>query len=663
MTKYYSKKSDFKDGSPDSGQVARNASFVSGGDLPSKVQNILDDIQEAGQVVKDEGLEDKYTQIGDAVLAEDKDSGPFKKSYDRLQTVFEAAKRIHSEVLERIDSKFTRAMDQTFSGLNQVNGEKSPYQSKNLTYQEDRVLHSYNSNYGSQDQHYKVTKHYTLSELLDHEASPIQASKDVYDQRIKQAEALLKANDLKTDGKIKELEGKSAEEVVSSMYPGKIPDYQNLKANSFYEDNKEWLGWVETGLKIGAAVVIIVAGTVGTFGTGTVASVAGGIALVGTGATGAESLYSAATGHTLIAGDQLTTEERWWAAADGAVTILSAGTSAYGKTPALVKNIVSKADDVNDIAQTAHAVISGDNAELAVAQYAGGKALSGLGNLKKQDLEFSKKTSKVDIDSQGRISKAQYDIDLDSVSTRGIKTGHSNSVDFSSAKIKPDMGAEIKSDIEVLAPVASSISKVKGQEIELSKAEQVEVIPDSAKVGRTATLDDISLKKDGTFKDSNLEEKYQKYIARKSKTNQTPKDRLGWKEASDYWSKNSPIARGNNFNKKVENLQIYPHHEVHLSNGKRLDSYDPVAGEIISRKATDLDKIREDTYRGYLSEIKEKYSEGTIIRSDKYPQIDGQPLKGKYILEIPDSNKNLPDIQRFKDIATEYDVTLRFTEE
>ena len=440
MTKYYSKKSDFKDGSPDSGQVARNASFVSGGDLPSKVQNILDDIQEAGQVVKDEGLEDKYTQIGDAVLAEDKDSGPFKKSYDRLQTVFEAAKRIHSEVLERIDSKFTRAMDQTFSGLNQVNGEKSPYQSKNLTYQEDRVLHSYNSNYGSQDQHYKVTKHYTLSELLDHEASPIQASKDVYDQRIKQAEALLKANDLKTDGKIKELEGKSAEEVVSSMYPGKIPDYQNLKANSFYEDNKEWLGWVETGLKIGAAVVIIVAGTVATFGTGTVASVAGGIALVGTGATGAESLYSAATGHTLIAGDQLTTEERWWAAADGAVTILSAGTSAYGKTPALVKNIVSKADDVNDIAQTAHAVMSGDNAELAVAQYAGGKALSGLGNLKKQDLDFSKRASKVDVDSSSRIAKTEYNIDLDTAS----KKGHLGDTDTAHTKLGSTVNTDTK---------------------------------------------------------------------------------------------------------------------------------------------------------------------------------------------------------------------------
>ena len=183
------------------------------------------------------------------------------------------------------------------------------------------------------------------------------------------------------------------------------------------------------------------------------------------------------------------------------------------------------------------------------------------------------------------------------------------------------------------------------------------------KVEKPATTEDVSLKEDGTFNNEDLEEKYQKYIDRKTKTGQTPKDRLEWKEASDYWSRQSPMARGVNFNKKVANSQIYPHHEIHLSNGKRLDSYDPVAEEIISRKATDLDKIKEETFRSYLSEFKEKYSAGTIIRSDKYPQIDGQPLKGRYILEIPASNADLPNIQHFKDIAAEYDVTLRFTEE
>lgn len=79
------------------------------------------------------------------------------------------------------------------------------------------------------------------------------------------------------------------------------------------------------------------------------------------------------------------------------------------------------------------------------------------------------------------------------------------------------------------------------------------------------------------------------YIKRKISKGQTPKDRLEWKQASEYWTKESPVARGNNFNKTVREADIYDYHEIFLENGKRLDSYDPDAGEIISRKATDLD--------------------------------------------------------------------------
>lgn len=111
------------------------------------------------------------------------------------------------------------------------------------------------------------------------------------------------------------------------------------------------------------------------------------------------------------------------------------------------------------------------------------------------------------------------------------------------------------------------------------------------------------------------------YIKRKISKGQTPKDRLEWKQASEYWTKESPVARGNNFNKTVREADIYDYHEIFLENGKRLDSYDPDAGEIISRKATDLDKISEETYRRYLSEFSSKYSEGTKIRSNAWDNI------------------------------------------
>lgn len=125
----------------------------------------------------------------------------------------------------------------------------------------------------------------------------------------------------------------------------------------------------------------------------------------------------------------------------------------------------------------------------------------------------------------------------------------------------------------------------------------------------------------------------------------------------------SPVARGNRFNETVTNSEKYPYYEINLENGKRLDSYDPIKGEIISRKATDLDKISENTFRQYLSEFEKKYSRGTRIRSNLWKQIDGEMLEGQYILEIPKSNETLSNIEYYKKIAEEYDVILRFTEE
>ncbi|MBA4538331.1 hypothetical protein H1Z61_14605 [Bacillus aquiflavi] len=124
------------------------------------------------------------------------------------------------------------------------------------------------------------------------------------------------------------------------------------------------------------------------------------------------------------------------------------------------------------------------------------------------------------------------------------------------------------------------------------------------------------------------------------------------------------MARGNKFNKTVRKRRIYNYHEIHLENGKRLDSYDhPIAKEIISRKATDLDMIDEKTYRAYLKEMNQKYSAGTKIHSNRYPELNGKLLERKLILEIPAINKNITDIERYKQIAKEYEVELRFMEE
>ncbi|MCP9277861.1 T7SS effector LXG polymorphic toxin [Bacillus wiedmannii] len=173
-----------------------------------------------------------------------------------------------------------------------------------------------------------------------------------------------------------------------------------------------------------------------------------------------------------------------------------------------------------------------------------------------------------------------------------------------------------------------------------------------------------NLLKDGKFVESDLELKYAEYCVRKAKDGKVPKDRLNWKEASDYWTKDSPMARGNRFNQTAEKNRWYPNNEVHLSNGKRLDSYDPIKGEIVSRKATDLADIDIKTFEKHLKEMKDKYAIGTKIRSNKYRRIDGKSLEGKQILEIPASNKNFERIEEYIKLAKEkYDIDIRFREE
>ncbi len=46
-----------------------------------------------------------------------------------------------------------------------------------------------------------------------------------------------------------------------------------------------------------------------------------------------------------------------------------------------------------------------------------------------------------------------------------------------------------------------------------------------------------------------------------------------------------------------------------------------------------------------------------------WSNLTGKVLIGQYILEIPATNANIPNIEYFKSIAKEYDVILRFTEE
>ena len=172
------------------------------------------------------------------------------------------------------------------------------------------------------------------------------------------------------------------------------------------------------------------------------------------------------------------------------------------------------------------------------------------------------------------------------------------------------------------------------------------------------------LDKAGKFKDNTLENDYLAYVTRKNNAGKTARDRLDWKDTRDYWLYDSPMARGNDFNRKAVSNRWYAFNEVNLANGKRLDSYDNIKGEIVSRKATDLDDISLQTFETYLQEMHSKYAAGTVIRSNKYPILDGESLQGKLILELPDSNLQIPYYQNYVNLAqNKFGIELRFRPE
>ncbi|THA74482.1 PrsW family intramembrane metalloprotease [Streptomyces sp. A0642] len=106
----------------------------------------------------------------------------------------------------------------------------------------------------------------------------------------------------------------------------------------------------------------------------------------------------------------------------------------------------------------------------------------------------------------------------------------------------------------------------------------------------------------------------------------------------DKWNK------GSRFNK--DNWHRYPANEIYLENGKYLDSYRP-GKEIVSRKYTQISRIKRSTFMKSLGELGAKYRIGTRIPDTakarrEYPHLIGKTLKGKYYLEVPVQAERIP---------------------
>ena len=106
------------------------------------------------------------------------------------------------------------------------------------------------------------------------------------------------------------------------------------------------------------------------------------------------------------------------------------------------------------------------------------------------------------------------------------------------------------------------------------------------------------------------------------------------------------LDAGNAFNQ--ERAAAYPYNEVYINKASgdgyyRLDSYNPISGEIVSRKFTQFSNINEQTAMNYVSEIGAKYPVGaTIAKVPSSGNLAGQSLQGQLILEVPVQVKPIP---------------------
>lgn len=445
MTKYYSNQPDFSTEAPD---PAYN--------YFSSMSDIMDNIEAAGNTVKSEGVEDLYTQKGEAALGVKKDSSIFDKSIQRIYSMLNSAKKVHSDIMQNIDNKFTRGMDDAFKSLNNVNGDKKPYESKYTKKDTIKYKQEAGAN-GFEQRAYNDPQPYKLHELLDGKASPIEAAKDVYETRLQAAKAYLAQKDKLTDKEIKNLEGKSAEDIVEAYFPSKIPDYQGLKASRFQEENKDTLQKVDIGLKVLAGLAA--AGGI------IFAPFTSGASLTLTYASGAylfaDNAYSAWTGQTMITGDRLSTEDRVWAGIDAATTLASMGSLAYltkfgTSGPNLLKNLATLgkyADDANDVSKVFYTVATDQDSSTALQNLVIGQVTSfGVG---KAGNYFGGKfgrggTPDLDVDLPGG-SRPAGDFDVSSkvgqlpkldpanvrLSSRPDLHLKASSADMSLAKLKP----------------------------------------------------------------------------------------------------------------------------------------------------------------------------------------------------------------------------------
>jgi hypothetical protein len=107
------------------------------------------------------------------------------------------------------------------------------------------------------------------------------------------------------------------------------------------------------------------------------------------------------------------------------------------------------------------------------------------------------------------------------------------------------------------------------------------------------------------------------------------------------------LQQGNEFNRA--HSFDYPYRELYIEDPRatdgyvKVDAYDDVKQEIISRKNTQFANIDVDTGRAYVRELVAKYPPGSKIADvPSSGPLAGQRLQGTMILEVPMQSAPIP---------------------
>ena len=125
------------------------------------------------------------------------------------------------------------------------------------------------------------------------------------------------------------------------------------------------------------------------------------------------------------------------------------------------------------------------------------------------------------------------------------------------------------------------------------------------------------------------------------------------------WLKDQ-FGEGDAFNR--ERAFDYPHREVYVERKgggyNRVDAYDPIKGEIVSRKLTQFSEVTEGTGVRYVQELANKYKPGAKIANvPSSGPLAGSRLRGQMILEVPGQQGVIP--QAVLDAAKRAGVVIR----